>query len=91
MKTPRQIVEQLAEATSTHMLNMRLAPELTKDLVMNAEQQALDDLYQAMLEVIGEDEELHGGSAVAWAGIDAQNGLRRKQCQSLAKLFGRNV
>lgn len=40
----RDILENLSEQVATHMMNMNLAPELTKDLVINAENQSLSQL-----------------------------------------------
>lgn len=41
---PRKIIENLAEAVAMHMMNMSLDPELTKNLVLAAEDEAIKDL-----------------------------------------------
>lgn len=38
----QKIIETLTEEATTHMFNMSLAPELTKDLIMNAEKRATE-------------------------------------------------
>lgn len=40
----RSILETLTEQATTHMMNMKLAPELTQKLIQNAEERAMDAL-----------------------------------------------
>lgn len=47
----RTIIEELTERTAQHMLNMKIAPELTADLVSNAEDDAEQALKSLMLDL----------------------------------------
>lgn len=51
-----EILEKLTEQVALHMLNMRLAPELTKDLVVAAEKRAAQSLKQLFLDIVDEVE-----------------------------------
>jgi hypothetical protein len=45
-KQLKDVIEQLVEQVSQHMLNMTLAPDLTVELIQSAEDRAIESIQQ---------------------------------------------